>query len=84
MVPTNEGDLNFTYRAAKDGNVTIFRRGKSVTILRDGAARSFLAEVIGTTLVDQQQLMARVTGNYKRGNERLAASHPRNRGPNDE
>lgn len=26
-----------------------------------------------------QQLMARVTGNYKRGNERTAADHPRNR-----
>jgi hypothetical protein len=24
--------------------------------------------------------MARLTGNYKRGNERLAARHPRNRG----
>ena len=26
-----------------------------------------------------QQLMARVTGNYKRGNERVARQHPRNR-----
>jgi hypothetical protein len=24
--------------------------------------------------------MARITGNYKRGNERLAGQHPRNRG----
>jgi hypothetical protein len=79
MDPTNEGDLDFTFRAAKGGNVTIFRRGKSVTILRGGAARNFLAEVVDATLVDQQQLMARITGNYKRGNERLAASHPRNR-----
>lgn len=28
---------------------------------------------------DEQQLMARVTGNYKRGNERVAREHPRNR-----
>ena len=79
MDPTNEGDLDFTFRAAKGGNVTIFRRGKSVTTLRDGAARIFLAEAVNATLVEQQQLMARVTGNYKRGNERLAANHPRNR-----
>jgi hypothetical protein len=28
---------------------------------------------------DGQELMARLTGNYKRGNERLARQHPRNR-----
>ena len=83
MDPTSNGDLDFTFRAAKDGTVTILRRGKVVTILRSDAARSFLAEVVGSPLVDQQQLMARATGNYKRGNERLAASHPRNRGPGD-
>jgi hypothetical protein len=28
---------------------------------------------------DPQELMARLTGNYKRGNERMAKNHPRNR-----
>jgi hypothetical protein len=28
---------------------------------------------------DPQQVMARVTGNYKRGNERTAGNNPRNR-----
>ncbi len=28
---------------------------------------------------DDQELMARLTGNYKRGNERHARQHPRNR-----
>ena len=39
----------------------------------------FLARA--STLSDQelQHLMARVTGNYKRGNERAAPRHPRNR-----
>ena len=27
---------------------------------------------------DVQQFLARLTGNYKRGNERLAGRHPRN------
>jgi len=83
MAPTSDGDLDFTFRAGKDGTVTILRRGKVVTILRSDAARNFLAEVVGAPLVEQQQLMARMTGNYKRGNERLAASHPRNRGLGD-
>jgi hypothetical protein len=30
-------------------------------------------------LATAQQVMARLTGNYKRGNERKAAEHPRNR-----
>ena len=29
---------------------------------------------------DPQELMARVTGQYKHGNERTAKQHPRNRG----
>jgi len=33
----------------------------------------------GTDFIDQQQLMARLTGNYKRGNEKTAKTHPRNR-----
>jgi len=30
-------------------------------------------------LDEQQQLMARLTGNYKRGNEKLAKGHNRNK-----
>lgn len=40
-----------------------------------GAAR-FLAEAETS---DPQLVMARWTGNYKRGNERTARHHPRNR-----
>jgi hypothetical protein len=28
---------------------------------------------------DPQELMARITGNYRHGNERTAMNHPRNR-----
>jgi hypothetical protein len=38
-----------------------------------------MAEVVSASPEEAQQLMARVTGNFKRGNERLAAGHPRNR-----
>ena len=73
-------DLGFSYRATKDGEVAIQRGGQVVTRLRGVAARAFLAEVDGADQVAQQQAMARVTGNYKRGNERTASGHPRNRG----
>ena len=58
--------------------VRITHHGRPATTLRGRAAEDFLDEV---TRVDAQRLMARVTGNYRRGNERLARSHPRNAGP---
>lgn len=73
-------DLGFSWRATKGGGVAIQRAGRIVTILRGAAAREFLAAAEGADDRARQQAMARVTGNYKRGNERLASRHPRNRG----
>jgi hypothetical protein len=67
----------FEYRLAGD-DVLISHRGRPATTLRGSAARRFLAAVDEG---DPQELMARVTGNYKRGNERAAKDHPRNRRP---
>ncbi len=72
-------DLDFTFRVSKSGEVYISRNGKEITILRSLTAQAFLEDVAGATLVEEQQLMARITGNYKHGNERLAAQHPRKR-----
>ncbi len=44
--------------------------------LRGPAASQFLLDVENE---DPQELMARLTGNYKRSNERTARNHPRNR-----
>jgi len=74
-------DLAFSFRVAGNGDVSILRHARPVTILRADRARDFLAEVGTCAFADQQQLMARITGNYKRGNERRAARHPRNRDP---
>ncbi|MFN0154659.1 MAG: hypothetical protein ACKVUT_09790 [Gaiella sp.] len=59
----------------RQGTVVISHRGRQATVLRGERAAAFLAEVEA----DQQGVMARWTGNYKRGNERQARSHPRNR-----
>jgi hypothetical protein len=72
-------DLGFSYRRSKNGDVSIEREGSSVTTLRGKAAIDFIDEVESLDFSEQQQLMARVTGNYKRGNERLASAHPRNK-----
>ena len=83
MASKNDSGLDFSFRAKKDGDVAILRNGKAVTVLRGDSARSFLAEIGNASLVGQQLLMARVTGNYKRGNERFAAGHARNRRRDD-
>jgi hypothetical protein len=78
-MPAFDGDLGFRFRAKSKTEVQITRDGKMVTVLRATSAIDFLAEADGASESDQQQMMARVTGNYKRGNERAAANHPRNR-----
>lgn len=65
----------FDYRHVGDA-VVISHRGHRATTLRGDVATRFLADVEDG---DPQELMARLTGNYKRGNERTARDHPRNR-----
>jgi len=69
------GPSGFEYRSVGDG-VIITHHGRRATTLRGGVARKFLADVEHD---DPQELMARLTGNYKRGNERAAKQSPRNR-----
>lgn len=71
-------DLGFRYRKSKNGDEVVTRSGKVVTTLRAADASDFLDETQGADEFSQQQLMARVTGNYKRGNEKMALLHPRN------
>ncbi|MFD0632890.1 hypothetical protein [Catenulispora yoronensis] len=67
----------FAYDERSDGSVTIFHHGRKAAVLRGDRAVEFLDEVEGG---DAQLVMARWTGDYRRGNERVARSHPRNRG----
>ena len=71
------GDLGYSYRRDKEGQVRILRNGKPVTTLRGKSAVKFLNAVKQGSFDSDQQLMARVTGNYKHGNERAAKRHKR-------
>nr|WP_195210287.1 hypothetical protein [Actinomarinicola tropica] len=75
-MPAPEG---FSYAVRKDGDVVIEHHGRVATVLRGRRAAGFLADAEGATAAERQELMARLTGNYRRGNERRAAQHPRNR-----
>jgi len=39
-------------------------------VLKGHGAKSFLDRITGLDVVGQQKVMAKVTGNFKRGNER--------------
>lgn len=64
----------FAY-SVRGTDVVITHHGRTATVLRGARAAEFLDEVDSG---DAQLLMARVTGNYRRGNERTARQHPRN------
>lgn len=76
---SESGDLGFSFEETTGGCVQILRDGKVVTILRSQEAVKFLEKVRALNAKGCQQHMARVTGNYKRGNERMAKKHERNR-----
>ena len=54
--------------------VVVSHHGRRAATLRGVTAERFLADVASG---DAQELMARATGNYKRGNERAGKQHPR-------
>lgn len=57
----------FSFQVRKNGDVVISHHDRAATVLRGDSATKFLA-LVKTS--DPQQLMAKITGNYKRGNER--------------
>lgn len=60
----------FTWTTRRDETEVVIRHhGRVATVLRGGDAARFLRRLTDDELGDQH-LMARLTGNYRRGNER--------------
>lgn len=62
-------DDPFDYRITKSGMLLISRGGRMVMEL-GGKKAAALIPRLGRNTENDQQLLARVTGNYRRGNER--------------
>ena len=60
----------FTYQITKEMDVLIYFDAKLVTTLRKDLAMSFIQEIQGLDELEIQLELARITGNFKRGNER--------------
>jgi len=68
-------DEVFAYRTSKDGKVFISWQGKQVMILKGRQAEDFLKKIGGLEGKAAQLLMAKLTGNFKHGNERQGKDH---------
>ncbi|MCL2223016.1 MAG: hypothetical protein FWC20_11605 [Oscillospiraceae bacterium] len=64
-------DEVFTYRVTKDKKVFVSYEGKQVTILSGRKAEKFINDIENAEGKETQLIMAKVTGNFKRGNEKL-------------
>lgn len=60
----------FSFRIFKDGKVFIYWCDKQVTILKGKQASKFLSRIDKADEKGKQLIMAKVTGNFKRGNEK--------------
>ena len=60
----------FAYKITKDGKVFISYEGKQVVTLSGKRAEEFARKIQNAQGKDAQLIMAKVTGNFKRGNER--------------
>lgn len=67
----------FSWKKGKDNKVFIFFNGKQIMILKEQKAQKLIEDLLESDLEEEQYLLARVTGNFKRGNEKLAKSKPK-------
>jgi len=70
----------FTYRITKDGKVFISSHGKHVTSLAGKQASIFIAKIADAEGKDTQLIMAKATGHYKHGNDRIAKQSNKHKG----
>lgn len=60
----------FTYQISKEKKVFISWNGKQVRVLKGKEAQKFISTIMGLDEKGVQLVLAKVTGNFKRGNER--------------
>jgi hypothetical protein len=63
-------DSPFSFTETKTGSVLISHRGRVVKTLQGKSAQQFLARISGSSDADCQLRMAKITGQFKFGNER--------------
>ena len=60
----------FSYKITKDKKVFLYWYGKQVSILRGKESERFIAKIKNVNKKEAQLIIAKITGNFKRGNEK--------------
>lgn len=63
-------DEPFDYDITKDNRVLLYWEGKHIKTLAGKQAAKFISQINGLDGKEAQLILAKVTGNFKRGNER--------------
>lgn len=61
----------FSYRVAKDKKIFLYWYGKEIMVLKEKESIKFLERIEGKNDEEKQLIMAKVTKNFKRGNEKI-------------
>jgi hypothetical protein len=64
----------FAYQITKKGTVVIYYGGKQIKIVKDREAERLIARIkeVEDNITKVQLLLAKITGNFKRGNEKTS------------
>lgn len=65
-------DEPFSYHPTKSGSVQISYKGRTITTLGGREAARFLTKIESESRDNAQLLMAKATGHFKHGNERVS------------
>lgn len=70
----------FAYQIMKNGAVTINYRGKQIKIVKNKEAERLIARIkaVENNIIEVQLLLAKITGNFKHGNEKLRKNRENN------
>ena len=60
----------FSYQITKDKKVRLFYKNKEVKIISNITAMNFIGKIKDLSIHEQQLVMAKITGNFKHGNEK--------------
>ncbi|HOG77943.1 MAG: hypothetical protein KBB13_07985 [Anaerolineaceae bacterium] len=63
-------DEIFSYQVNNENKVFIFWKGKQVKVLKGKEAQLLLDKITGLDHIGVQLELAKITGNFRRGNER--------------
>lgn len=67
----------FSYQITKDNKVRLFYKEKEIKIISNNTAMSFIEKIKDLPFNEQQLIMAKITGNFKHGNEKMSKKRHR-------